>query len=181
MLSPTARALLRIPDQIGLPESLAELYDRWFVGRSYETRFSEGWAFGPRGHVDIPFVQALLAAGYAPCLEHRTAQFWFALDSSFRVYVQCENWIPIASSFVSLVEQDAVLVDSIGRGEERRGFGCFSSFDEFVSKNSDYLAGFQELPSPDPEFSRFYRGPQSTIGAGRFYSDEYQIGALEYF
>jgi hypothetical protein len=173
MLSTEARRLLRIPRDAALPVSLAELYDRWFAGRSYETRFGEGWTFNPRG-MDW-------RDGYDPCLHHRTAQFEFGLDSRFRVYVQCRSWILIASSFISLVERDALLVASSARGESRRGLGTFPNHEDFVMRHCDYLASFEEVMSPDPGFARVFRGHESVIIASRFYSAEYAICGIEYF
>ena len=181
MLSVGARTLLKIPTQTNLPASLDSLYDQWFAGRSYETRFGGGWSFRSRGGGNIPHYEEGRSAGYDICLEHRTAQFWFGLDSCFRVHVKCENWVRIASSFVSLVERDVLLVASPGRGERHRGFGCFPSFEGFLSRHSDYLAGFQEVLSPDPAFTRFFRGSESMVIASRFYSDEYEICGIEYF
>ena len=175
MLSAGARALLEIPRDADLPTSLDSLYDRWFAGRRYETPFGGGWSFSSRGGGTIAHAEEARASGYDICLEHRTAQFWFGLDNCFRVHVECESWVRIASSFVSLVERDALLVASPGRGKRRRGFGCFPNFEEFVSRHSDYLAAFQAVPSPDPEFTRYFRGLESMVIASRFYSDEYEI------
>ncbi len=172
MLSLEARHLLNIPKHAFLSARLDDLYDDWFAGRSYETRFGGGWTFKRRG-IDKAY-------GYDLCLSHRTAQCEFGLDERFRVFVQCDQWVPIASSFISLVEEDAVLMGSSARGDRRRGFGTFPSFEAFLSLKRDYLSSFQEV-SRDPEFARIFRGTASVIIASRFYSDDYAICGIEYF
>jgi hypothetical protein len=172
MLTSEARHLLKISKHADLPASLGDLYDHWFAGRTYETRFRKGWTFDRRG-LDRP-------DGYDHCLSHRTAQFEFGLDDGFRVYVQCDRWVRIASSFVSLLEQDALLVASNARGGRRRGFGTFPTYEKFLVLHRDYLSSFEEV-SCDPEFARIFRGPESVIIASRFYSDEYAICGIEYF
>jgi len=171
MLSTEARRLLRIPKNAVLPVSLGELYDRWFAGRSYKTRFG-GWKFEARG--------ASQDGLYDLCLEHPTAQFNFGLDPECRVYVECENWIPIASSFISLVEEDAFLVASGVRKDRVRGLGRFSDYNQFLLQHRDYLARFREV-TLDPEFTRAFQGAESIIMASRFYSDEHVIFCYEYF
>ena len=173
MLSAGARGLLKIPDEVVLPSSLGELYDRWFYGNDYETRFGEGWIFDKRGR--------RFQDGYDVCISHRTAQFAFGLDREFRLHVLCDGWVQIASSFLSIVENDAVMVASKARGGKRRGFGTFPGFEEFVSRQRDYLSEFQEIASPDPEFKRIFIGPKTVVTAERFYTDQYLIGAIEYF
>src|SRR6266571_6285175 len=111
MLSSEARHLLKIPKHADLPATLGDLYAHCFAGQSYETRFGEGWTFNRRGTDSTD--------GYELCLSHRTAQFEFGLDHEFRVYVQCDKWVPIASSFISLVEEDALLVASSASGVRR--------------------------------------------------------------
>ena len=182
ILSPQARQLLKVPKQAELPTALDELYSSWFAGRSYVTRFGGGWSFDAMSGYDgdIQHSQDAQAEGYCICLEHRTAQFWFGLDAAFRVYVQCDEWILIASSFVALVEEDAMLEASNVRGGRRRGFGTFSSFEEFLVRHRDYLSSFQEV-SHDPEFARIFRGDKSVVIASRFYSDDYAICGIEYF
>jgi hypothetical protein len=172
MLTSEARNILRIPKHADLPTNLGELYDQWFAGKNYETRFGTGWTFNRKG--------IKKRDGYDLCLWHQTAQFDFGVDDKFRVYVQCEHWVPIASSFVSLLEEDALLVASNAIGDKRRGFGTFPNYEEFLSRNKDYLSAFQEVGG-DEEFARFFRGSNSMIIAGRFYSDEYAIGGLEFF
>src|SRR3954470_10227370 len=121
MLTAAARRLLKIPKTAVLPETLAELYDGWFAGRNYRTRLGKGWAFNRRGGwQDGP---------YDICLEQHTAQCWFGLDREFRVYVECDHWVPIASSFAALVKTDALLEGSRARNERMRGFGRFPSHD----------------------------------------------------
>ncbi len=172
MLTSEARHLLKIPKHADLPTTLADLYDHWFAGRTYETRFGGGWTFNRRGTDSTD--------GYDLCLSRRTAQFEFGLDDGFRAYVQCEKWVPIASSFVALLEEDALLVASSARGNRRRGFGTFPTYDEFLTLHRDYFSSFQEV-SHDPEFARIFRGAKSVIIASRFYSDDYAICGIEYF
>src|SRR5262245_50341236 len=183
MLTPQARELLKIPQHVQLPDTLNELYDHWIAGRSYETRFGGGWSFRPKESIRDGGPQHHLeaqAAGYFVCLEHRTAQFWFGLDERFRVYVECDKWVPIASSFISLVEEDALLVASKAKGDRRRGFGTFRSYEEFLTRYGDYLSAFQEV-GQDREFARIFRGTESVVLASRFYSDDYAICGIEYF
>src|SRR5258708_6576030 len=104
-LSATARSLLVIPPNEELPSDLGDLYDRFFAGRSYRTRFNSGWEFLPRGRE--------ILNGRDRCLCHLTAQFDFSFDSAFRVYVECSGPVQIASNFISLVEKDAILSDSV--------------------------------------------------------------------
>lgn len=172
MLTLHARHLLKIPKNADLSAMLGDLYDQWFAGRTYETRFGEGWTFNRRGRDNTD--------GYDLCLFHRTAQCEFGLDDRFRVYVQCDKWVPIASSFVSLVEKDALLVGSSARGDRRRGFGTFPTYEGFLTLHRDYLSSFQEV-SYDPEFARIFRGAESLVIASRFYSDDYAICGIEYF
>ncbi len=177
MLSPEARKLLKrfllpIPQGAVLPETLDELYDQWFEGRSFATRFEPGWTFSRR-KVERDGV-------YDLCLEQHTAQFNFGLDPEFRVFVQCKNWIPIASSFVSLVEQAAFVVASGVRKETLRGLGRFPTHEAFVNQHREYLADFQEVKL-DPEFTRAFKGPKSIVMAARFYSDEPLFTCYEYF
>jgi hypothetical protein len=112
---------------------------------------------------------------------HRTAQFDFVLDSEFRVYVECSGPIQIASSFVSLIEKDAILVSSRATGKSRRGFGQFQSYDAFFAAHGDYVSSWPEAQFDDKAFGRFFLGTSSVVGIGRFYSDEYLLGGIEYF
>jgi len=173
MLSTPARSLLSVPSNQALPSDPAALYDAFFAGRSYRTRFSEGWEFLPRGR-DVE-------KGFDRCLRHLTAQFDFFLDTDFQVYVECSDPIQIASSFISLVEEDAILVSSVATGRSRRGFGQFPSYDAFFAAHGDYVSSWPEARFDDKTFGRFLLGPSSVIGLGRFYSDEYLIGGIEYF
>ena len=173
MLSAPARSLLGIPQDQVLPSDSAALYDAFFAGRSYQTRFHSGWDFLPRGqHIEN---------GLDGCLSHLTAQFYFFLDSEFRVYVECSAPIQIASSFLSLVEKDAILTSSVATGGSRRGLGQFQSYDAFFSAHGGYVSGWREAHFDDKLFGRFLLGPASVIGLGRFYSDEYLINGIEYF
>src|SRR5690349_2618469 len=98
MLTLEARQLLEIPEHVQLPDGLDELYDGWFAGRRYETRFGGGWSFRARNNVRGGEPQHHFEArdeGYCICLGHRTAQFYFGLDEKLRVYVECNKWIPI--------------------------------------------------------------------------------------
>lgn len=134
-LSQGARQLLGIPLDAELPTDLAELYDQWFAGRSYETRFREGWSFEPRGQPSgLHGVRDLDC-----CLDHRTAQFYFGLDAALGVHVLCNDWVQIASSFTQLVEADAVLAASNGRGLDRRPLGNYASFEDFQASNRSLL------------------------------------------
>jgi hypothetical protein len=171
MLTIEARRILGIPLNVGLPPSLGELYDHWFAGRSYKTSSGLGWTFNPRREDQ--------RNGYDLCLEQHTAQFWFGLDHAFRVYVQCEAWIPMASSFVSLVEGDAILEVSQAKIKRMRSLGKFPSQDEFAAKHADQLHAFQDI-SPDPEFSRIFQGPESLIVSSRFYSKTPVFNVTEY-
>ncbi|QIF02072.1 hypothetical protein [Roseimicrobium sp. ORNL1] len=173
MLSPIARSLLGIPEGEPLPTDLAVLYDTHFAGRSYQTRFREGWTFLPRGHK--------VEDGYDTCLEHLTAQCWIFMDSEFKVYVEGDAPIQLASSYISLIEADAILVGSVATGTSRRGFGQFPSMEAFLAAHGDYVQGWEEAPFADPAFGRFFLGPRSVIGLSRFYSAEYLISAIEYF
>ena len=173
MLSETARRLLKIPSDADLNLPLDELYDRWFAGRKYETRFGEGWRFEPRGKRSED--------GYDLCLQERTAQMYIGMNSQFKVYVEGDAWTPIASNYLMLVETDALLVESKATGEERRGFGTFPNVEAFQAKHGSYLAKFEELPSPDHSFTRYFRGPKSMIIACRSWSDQHEICAIEYF
>jgi hypothetical protein len=172
MLTSEGRHLLKIPKHADLQVGLGDLYDQWLAGRTYETRFGGGWTFHRR--------RSGSADGCDACLSHRTAQCEFGLDDRFRVYVQCEKWVRIASSFLSLLEEDALLTASNARGDRRRGFGTFPTYEKFLVLHRDYLSSFQEV-SYDPEFARIFRGPGSVIIASRFYSDEYAICGIEYF
>jgi hypothetical protein len=170
MLSAKARQMLKIPQDVVLPELLDELYDKWFAGRRYQTRFDR-WIFKPRTEPDDGI--------YVDCIEHYTAQYDFGLDMNFRVCIQCGNWIPIATSFVALVETDAVLEQSRARKDAIRPFGKFPSHDEFMAKHAGYLQGFQDI-SADPDFSRILQGPKSLVVSRRFYTDELAFTAFEY-
>jgi hypothetical protein len=172
MLTPEARNLLRIPKQADLPARLEDLYDRWFAGQTYETRFGTGWTFNRRDLKNRD--------GFDLCLWHRAAQFDFGMDDKIRVYVQCDKWVPIASSFVSILEEDALLVASNARGDRRRGFGRFPTYEKFLTQHGDYLSAFEEV-GRDEDFSRIFRGPESVVIASRFYSDDYAICGIEYF
>lgn len=173
MISAAARKLLKIPTSVKLPEEPAELYDRWFAGRKYETRFGDGWSFSrsEKSSSDL----------YDLCLEHRTAQFYFGLDSKYSVYVDCGEWIQIATSFVDLVEEDAILVESNATGKKRRGIGYYKSFDDFIAQNSDFLLAFKEIPITDKVYSRLFQGPKSIVIVSRFYTVEYKVYAIEFF
>jgi hypothetical protein len=174
-LSAGARSLLGIPLDAQLPTGLPGLYDRWFAGRRYETRFGEGWSFGPRGQplgLDTP-------RDLDCCLEHRTAQFDFGLDEKMGVHVLCRDWVQIASSFTKLVEADSILVASRGIRRERQPLGNYASFDDFLAANRSLLTGFREI-SLDPGFHIAFVGEKSAVLAGRFYTDEYSIWACEY-
>lgn len=177
MLSSTARSLLGILPGQALPSDLAELYDRYFASNAYRTRFDSGWCFSRRG--------AYVDGGFDLCLSHLTAQYAFYLDSEFRVYVAAESDdsypIQIASSFISLAEEDAILVSSNATGGSRRGFGQFPSYDAFFAAHGDYVSDWPEAEFADSAFGRFFLGPTSVVGLGRFYSDEYLIGGMEYF
>jgi hypothetical protein len=172
MLSSNARRLLGIRRNAILPAGLGELYDHYFAGRSYKTRFQIGWTFTRRGEWQLD--------SYDVCLERYTAQFNFGLDPECGVYVQCNNWIPIASSIAALVETDAVLAASRGRPDKLRGLGRFPSHDEFISQYADYLSCFQDI-SPDPKFTRILQGPESIVVAFRFYLEEPTFNAVEYY
>jgi hypothetical protein len=172
MLSPVARSLLGIPLDRELPTDLPDLYDAYFAGHSYQTRFHSGWDFSPRGRN--------LVEGYDMCLVHLTAQYHFYMDSEFRVYVDVGTPTQIASSFVSLIEEDAIFVGSAATGSSRRGFGQFPTMDAFLAAHGDYLQGWQEAIFADSAFGRYFLGPRSVIGLGRFYSGEYLISAIEY-
>jgi hypothetical protein len=167
--------MLKIPQGAALPGSLGNLYDQWFSGRKYRTRFDPvfqpRWIFRSRGELEDDI--------YFDCLERYTAQFNFGLDATFRVCVQCTNWIPIASSFVALVETDAVLEQSRARKDHVRGLGRFPSQDDFLVRHADYLQGFQDI-SADPEFDRILLGPKSLVVSSRFYTDEPTFTAVEY-
>lgn len=183
MLSKQVRQLLGIPAQASLPDTPDALYEDWFAGRSYETRFGEGWSFASRASVSesgMPHHLAALLDGYLVCLEHRTAQSWFAMDEEYRVYVECEGWVQIASTLLRLVEVDGLLVESNAKGDRRRGLGQFSSFEDFERSQREYLSRFQEV-SLNPEFARVFRGSESVIVASRFHSDAYAICGIEYF
>ena len=169
MLSAKARQMLKIPQDAVLPESMDELYDNWFAGRGYQTRFDR-WVFKPRTKVDDGI--------YVYCLEQYTAQCDFGLDMNFRVCVQCENWIRIASSFVALVETDAVLEQSPAR-KIVRGLGQFPSQEEFMARHAGHLEGFQDI-SADPLFCRILQGPKSLAVSRRFYTNELAFTAVEY-
>ena len=170
MLSAKARQMLKIPQDVVLPESMDELYDNWFAGRGYQTRFDR-WTFKPRTELDEGI--------FVNCLEQYTAQCDFGLDMNFRVCVQCENWIPIASSFVALVETDAVLEQSRARKDTIHPFGKFPSHGEFMARHAGHLQGFQDI-SADPDFSRILQGPKSLVVSRRFYTDELAFTAFEY-
>jgi hypothetical protein len=175
MLSAKARQMLKIPKNAALPGSMGELYDHWFAGRTYRTRFDSWleprWIFKARGELESGI--------YFDCLERYTAQFNFGLDINFRVCVQCANWIPIASSFVALVETDAVLEQSRARKDKSRGLGRFPSQEEFLAKHAESLRGFQDI-SVDPAFERILQGPASLIVSGRFYTEEPTFHVVEY-
>ena len=174
MLSLRARQLVDIPSDSPLPDDLASLYDRFFAGKSYTTRFGEGWTFLPRGRdVDDD--------GFDCCLDHRTAQCYFFLDAEFRVYTTGEGSIQIASSFISLVEEDAILVSSVATGHSRRGFGQFPNYEAFFAAHGEYVCGWPEAQFNDREFARFFLGPSSVVRLGRFYSDDFLICGIEYF
>jgi hypothetical protein len=182
MLTPQARRLLDIPESAVLPESLDDLYEQWFAGRGYETRFGGGWTFAtkhPSSEDALPFEVESQAQGYSVCLVHRTAQCWFALDAQHRVYVEGDEWIPIASSFVALVEEDAHLLASNATGEGIRGHGLFRSFEEFLEVHAAYMSAFKEVWR-DEGFARVYHGPRSAIIASRFYTVEYGICVIEH-
>jgi hypothetical protein len=172
MLSIPARSLLGISSNEVLPLDPAALYDAYFAGRAYLTRFGEGWEFLCRGRE--------VRSGFDHCLIHRTAQFDFALDSELRVYVECSRPIQIASNIVSLVEKDGILVSSRATGQCRRGLGQFPSYEAFLATHGDYLSNWPEAEFDDKAFGRFFLGPSSVVGVGRFYSDEYLIGGIEY-
>jgi len=174
MLSLSARQLLGIDPHIDLPTDLATLFDEFFVGKRYETRFDSGWSFDQRQG----FAQEEIE-GFDPCLAHYTAPFNFALDERFSVYIDFNT--KIASSFVSLVEKDAILVASKGTGEKRRGFGTLPSFEAFFEQHGEYISGWLEAPHFDPEFYRMFIGPSSVVSVSRFYSQEYLVCGLEYF
>jgi hypothetical protein len=175
MLSLKARQMLKIPPHAVLPESLGDLYDQWFAGRKYRTRFDSRfeprWIFKKRDEFEDGI--------YFDCLEHYTAQFYFGLDTDFRVCVHCTDWIPIASSFVALVETDAVLEESPARKDNIHGLGKYSCHEEFISLHADYLQGFHDI-SADPEFTRILQGPNSLVVSGRFYTDEPTFSVVEY-
>lgn len=183
MLSPQARKLLQIPKQAQLPTELNQLYDHWIAGRGYETRFGTGWRFMSRSSArdgSMPYQQAAYAAGFTICLEHRTAQSWFSLDSDFRVFVECEDWVQIASSFLNLIEEDASLVASNAKGDARRGLGEFPSFEEFWAEHGDYLSSFEAI-GRDQGLGRMFRGPKSVVTISRFHSDEFSLTGIEYY
>jgi hypothetical protein len=175
MLSTKARHLLKISEHAVLPVSMDDLYDHWFAGRSYRTRFDRRleprWIFKRREELEDGI--------YVDCLEHYTAQFYFGLDSSFRVCVKCRDWVPIASSFVSLVETDALLEASPARKDQVLGLGRFRSQDEFMTRCADHLIGFHDIGA-DPDFARVLQGPKSLVVSSRFYSDEPRFNAVEY-
>ena len=172
-LSPTARSFLGIsPNQV-LPADLGDLYDRYFAGRSYRTRFSEGWEFEHRG--------LEILNGRDRCLFHLIAQFDFSLDSEFRVYVECSGPVQIASSFISLVERDAILCDSVATGKSRRGLGQFKDCEAFFAAHGEYVSGWREADFDDKSFKRLLIGPTSVIGLGRIYSDKFSIVGIEYY
>lgn len=173
MISAAARKLLKIPANAKLPEDPAELYDGWFAGRNYKTRFGTGWSFSKseKNASDL----------YDLCLEQRAAQFYFGLDSKYSVYVDCGEWIQIATSFVDLVEVDAILVESNATGKKRRGIGSYKSFDDFIAQNSDFLLAFKEITFSDKVYSRLFQGPKSIVIVGRFYTLEYLVHAIELF
>jgi hypothetical protein len=173
MLSVQARLLLGISPDCPLPSDLGVLYDGFFAGRSYETRFGEGWSFFPRGRE--------IEDEFDFCLSHRTAPFNFCLDSDFRVYTFASDGVQIASNFISLVEEDAVLVNSAATGIGRRGYGTFPSYDAFFSIHGEYVAGWPEAPFQDESFGRFLLGPKSVIGLRRHYSDDYWSVGLNIF
>src|SRR4051794_30766372 len=173
MLSVAARTLLEIPADTVLPTALALLYDTHFAGHSYRTRFRSGWDFRPRGRN--------VEEGFDSCLQHLTAPCWFYLDSEFRVFVEGEAPIQIASNFIFLVEVDAFLESSPATGRSRRGLGQFPSMDAFLAAHGDYIQGWQEAPFADRAFGHYFRGPSSVVGLSRFYSDDYLISAIEYF
>jgi hypothetical protein len=174
-LSQGARQLLGIPLDVELPSDPAELYDHWFAGRTYETRFGEGWSFAPRGQpLGLQGVRDLDC-----CLDHRTAQFYFGLDEELGVHVLNNDWIQIASSYTKLVEADAILAASKGRGLDRRMLGNYASFEDFLASNGERLALFREVEL-DPGFHIAFVGEKSAVLAGRPYEDEYSIWACEY-
>jgi hypothetical protein len=139
-----------IPEDRTLPTDLADLYDTYFAGRSYQTRFGTGWTFLPRGRK--------VEEGYDMCLEHRTAQCWFFMDSEFRVYVESDTPVQIASTYISLVEKDAILVGSVATGSSRRGFEQFPSMEAFLAAHGDCVQGWEEAPFADPAFGRYFLG-----------------------
>lgn len=173
MLSSVARTILGIQLDEPLPTNLTALYDTYFADRSYTTRFGGGWNFHARDRK--------LDESYDCCLDHGTAQCSFFLDSELRVFTEGEAYIQIASSFISLIEADAILVGSIATGASRRGFGKFPSVEAFLAAHGSYIQGWQEAPFADPAFGRYFLGPRSVVGLSRFYSDEYLISAIEYF
>ncbi len=150
-LSEGARWLMGIPPDAELPSDPGDLYDRWFAGRSYETYFG-GWAFEPRGQQQLhPPSIPLGVRRLECCLEHRIAQFVFGLDEEFGVHVLCNDWVQIASSFTTLVEEDAMLASS-GHWRDAHWLGDYASFDDFVASNHTLLARFQDVDL-DPGFA----------------------------
>ena len=115
---------------------------------------------------------------FAECIQHDRAQCYVGLDMNFRVCVECENWIPIASSFVALIETDSVLEQSPTR-KKVRGFGQFPSHDEFITRHAEHLQGFQNI-SADPKLCRILQGPKSLVVSSRYHTDELAFNAIEY-
>jgi len=169
VFSAEARKLLQIPTNEIQPSTLAETYSRWVAGRSYSTKGRGTWSFGPRGQLEVDGLDA--------CVDHKTAQFYFGIDEQFRVFVQCKDWVQIASSVFSLIEQDALLNSQGVQGGRSGWGGMFSSFEEYTLKCRQELPDFVELPSPDPDFFRLLRGPTEVAYATRFYTDKFAVRA----
>jgi hypothetical protein len=178
-LSEGARSLMGIPLDAELPTDPGDLYDLWFAGRGYAIDQFHGWRFEPRGQdLHPPF----LPPGVRHldcCLDHRTAQFVFGLDEALGVHVLCKDWVQIASSFTKLVEHDAIEATTHGhRLRDRHYLGDYASFEDFRASNRSLLARFQEVDL-DPGFAAAFASDESVVLAGRVYSDEYSITAIE--
>ena len=162
-------------------KSKIDRYNREIAGTSIDTLPPSGWEFEDYNS-DIEIEDGIELHF---CISHKTAQYTFALDNYFSVYLLDEKWIKIYESVFNLVYLEKAFNEKLSKIEYVNvvitPIGHFESIQHFESLNKTMLNDYDPIKCNDEPNSAVYFKQGEVIKIGRFYdSDNFSLYAIRY-
>jgi hypothetical protein len=116
------------------------------------------------------------------CLDHSPAQFHFAIDDEFRVFVHVGAWVKIYGNLFEMVEMER-FKHQIAAGRPASTFstlGIFPSLEAFENEQAERLVGYQKIPYKFDELNALFSRTNELVVVGRFFSIEMSLHAKHF-